>query len=441
MRTRALACLFCLLFPAFVAEGKLSVLAPEPDWPSLERYQRSISSEEFELAIRRFYSRDGAFFKYYQATSESGTVYRDEAKTQPLWTVQFVTDKTPKNPFLDDFFVTHRLSPEPGQPLHGLTICLDPGHIGGKWADVEERCFKIGNGPLVEEGELNMTVCHHIASLLEKAGAKVVWTKQDGEPVTPKRAKDFEAESILFLSEQEPKAVSSRYRSKILEKLGMAAELLFYRADEIRARAALVNYELKPDLTLCVHHNAAPWTRRRKRLYNCNRLVLFVHGSYTPEELECDDHKFHLVRKALEQSTPQEIALAESIAKQMQSVWGWPPENYTDGGIMCRVSDSPYVFARNLLANRLYKGPTVFIEGPYMNDKGVYPRIIAGDYEGEKIIQGKSCRSIFREYAEIVASGVIDYYSSSAADLAREGNLQPFPQEEKQVEKKGLFSP
>ncbi|MFH1066558.1 MAG: hypothetical protein V1746_01455, partial [bacterium] len=344
---------------------------------------------------------------------------------------------TKKNPFREDFFITRRLNPTPEQPLRGLTICLDPGHIDGKWADMEERSFKIGNGPIVAEGELNMTVCRHLASLLEKAGAKVVWTKQNAEPVTPLRPKNFEAEAVSFLLEQKPKILSSRYQSEILKKLREASELLFYRAAEIRARADRVNHELKPDLTLCIHHNAAPWKRRRKRLYHCNKLLLFVHGSYMPEELAYSDHKFHLVRKALEQSTPKEIAIAEAIARQMQSVWGWPPQNYDDEKTVCRVSDSPYVWARNLLANRLYDGPTVFVEGPYMNDKGIYPRLIAGDYEGEKMIKEKKYRSIFREYAEVVAGGVINYYSRSAMGLFY---VEPLPKT-KPVEEKGLFSP
>ena len=29
-------------------------------------------------------------------------------------------------------------------PLSGLKIALDPGHIGGEWAKMEERWFKVG---------------------------------------------------------------------------------------------------------------------------------------------------------------------------------------------------------------------------------------------------------------------------------------------------------
>jgi hypothetical protein len=45
-----------------------------------------------------------------------------------------------------------------------------------------------------------------------------------------------------------------------------------------------------------------------------------------------------------------------------------------------------------------------------MNSKDVFARIQAGDYEGTRNINGVERKSIFREYADSVAEGLVDYY-------------------------------
>jgi hypothetical protein len=45
-----------------------------------------------------------------------------------------------------------------------------------------------------------------------------------------------------------------------------------------------------------------------------------------------------------------------------------------------------------------------------MNGKDVFARIQAGDYEGTRNINGVERKSIFREYADSVADGLVDYY-------------------------------
>jgi hypothetical protein len=48
-----------------------------------------------------------------------------------------------------------------------------------------------------------------------------------------------------------------------------------------------------------------------------------------------------------------------------------------------------------------------------MNSKDVFARIQAGDYEGTRNINGIERKSIFREYADSVADGLVDYYSKA----------------------------
>lgn len=396
------------------SESRHALTTPEqPRWRELDSHQHTLTREEFESALEKIYSPHGAFQKYITVSPEKVIIYNDLEKTKPLWTYYFATEKYRRPPWKQE--LSTKLSRELRgasweQPLKGLTICLDPGHIGGEWANIEERYFRIRRDEPIVEGELNMVTCRHTAKLLEQAGARVVWTKEEYEPATDLRPDDFNVEGIEFFLKIQKRRINYRRKKRLREQLRLSREMIFYRSSEITARAERVNQELRPDLTICVHFNAAPWRYRRKRLLKgVNKLILFVHGSYHPEEVKYDKHKFHLMRKMLEKSSDEEISAAEAIARQMHAVWGWSAQKY-DTRFANRVSENPYVWSRNLIANRLYDGPVVFVEGPFMNDRAIYPRLKAGDYDGEKKINGKMYKSIFREYAQIIADGIIHHY-------------------------------
>ena len=69
------------------------------------------------------------------------------------------------------------------------------------------------------------------------------------------------------------------------------------------------------------------------------------------------------------------------------------------------------MYARNLLANRLYKAPVVFLEPYVMNSSPVWKRVQMGDYRGLKSVDGESVPSLMSEYASGVAQGLVRYYS------------------------------
>ena len=63
--------------------------------------------------------------------------------------------------------------------LSGLKIALDPGHIGGEWAKMEERWFKMGDTPPVEEGEMTLRVAKMLAPKLRALGARVSFVRAE----------------------------------------------------------------------------------------------------------------------------------------------------------------------------------------------------------------------------------------------------------------------
>ncbi len=302
-------------------------------------------------------------------------------------------------------------------PLTGFHIALDPGHLGGNWAKMEERWFQIKKEPPIQEGDMTLQVARLLAPRLESLGAKVSFVRATSEPLTPYRPSDFREIALQVLHRAgvaEPREDFDGPADPEKEKsIRWQEELLFYRNSEIRRRASFVNYRLQPDLVLCLHFNAEPWgDPASPSLVAKNHLHLLVNGSYLPEEIELDDERCEMLHKLLSRAFPEELDLAETIALAMAKKTGLPPYHYTTGNVT-PVGTSGYVYARNLMATRLYRCPTAYLEPYVMNSREVFTRVEAGDYEGEKEVAGKKQPSIFREYVDGVVAGVVTYFEKT----------------------------
>ncbi|HEY8966084.1 MAG TPA: hypothetical protein VIM58_06555, partial [Candidatus Methylacidiphilales bacterium] len=392
---------------------------PVPDWTRLEPRQETVTRAEFETALKTLYTPDSdayrRFLSYADLSDAAVVFYADRQKTVPRFKLRFAASpEAKKAPPL----ALPKLAADPARPLANLVVCLDPGHIGGDWAKMEERYFQVGDDPPILEARLTLAACRHAAAALEAAGATVLWTKTKEEPVTNRRPDEMRQEAIDILKDGSDKPLL--FPPDLLEKkIRVTAEKLFYRTEEIEARAAkIAAMKPRPNLTLCVHFNAAPWgDPGHPRLVPQSRLVVFVHGQYGADEVEYEDERYGLVSKILEQSAGVELAVAEKVAASLDAEWHVLPEEYKDWPSVRRAGVHPYIYARNLLANRAYPGPVVFIEGPYMNADDFYPRLIAGDYEGTRLVAGKEQRSVFAEFGEAIARGVIDYVKGAGATL------------------------
>ena len=381
-RTRFLA-----LFLASLGNTALAA-----DWSTLEHYQQTISRAEFDTLVANVYCPSGALTNYLTFTTNSVSVFSTTAKTNPpLFALRFSSSASSSN----------------SHPLSLKRIALDPGHIGGAWARMEERFFERGKDRPVQEAELNLMVARLLKARLEAMGAQVFLTKDNFDPVTDKRPQDFQAQA-----EQEIRA-STRFdafpplerEATFDDAVRKRAELIFYRSSEIAARANLLNEKIKPDLTICLHVNAVEWDECHN-LVDDDRLVVFVHGNYLASELKDDDQKLRLLEKLLDRSYPTELTVAEALATALANATKLPPVEYGPNSGSVHVSDNPYVFARNLAANRLVNGPVVFLEPYYQNNRLVYQRIQMGDYEGLRDVDGTPMKSIFREYADAVVEGL-----------------------------------
>jgi len=411
---------FCFLTPvlAGLAAENLGVLGAHPRWSVLEHYQETITRDEFAHLIYDVYCTHGFAPDLIELNTDTARILTNR-ESQNFFTLRFAKDDAQRNPVPR---LWHSVKSLPlanrNKPLSGLRIALDPGHLGGEWAKMEERWFQVGNTQPVQEGDLTLKVARLLAPRLRELGAKVFFVRNRNEPVAAKRPDDFRelARKILIRNGvPQPRVdVLDPNDPEKEQTIRWQSEILFYRYSEIRRRAALVNFKLHPDLVLCLHFNAEGWgDPNNPTLTDINHLHLLVNGSYLQQELEFDDERFEMIRRLLSRAYDEELPLADTIAGAMARETQLPPYQYPTTNSTTKVGTSGYVYARNLLATRLYRCPVVYCEPYVMNSKDAFARIQAGDYEGTRNINGIERKSIFREYADNVADGLLEYYSKA----------------------------
>ncbi len=377
----------------------LSLLAEVPDWQTLDQYQHTITRTDFETLLTQIFTTDDTWKQFITIGENHAEILTSSDPTEPPFRLNFATPGK-SLPAPRHWQTTDSLPiPSLEKPLANLHIAIDPGHIGGEWAKLEERWFQIGDGTPVMEGEMTLRVAKLLKPMLEDLGAKVSLVRKTTDPVTPLRP-----ESLKELA-----AESAADDPASLRKF---AEKLFYRTAEIRARADLVNHILKPDLVLCLHFNAAGWgDPNEPTLVPNTHFHILLNGAYTGDEVRLADQRFAMLEKLLQRTHSEEALVGKTVADTFAEISKLPPYIYPVAGLNVRtVEGSPYLYARNLLANRLYDCPVIFMEPYVMNSTYDYARIQAGDYEGTKEINGELLPSIFREYATALATGLAKHY-------------------------------
>src|SRR5437764_15165350 len=419
IRASAFLLLVSLAFPAISrAADNLGVLGSKPKWEVLENYQRTITHDEFVRLLNDVYCTHGFAPDLIKIDNDTAEILINR-ESQKVFTLHFAPDAESKARVPRLWRPAKSLpAAKPSKPLAGLRIALDPGHLGGQWAKMEERWFKFGDTKPVTEGDLTLRVSRMLALRLRKLGATVLFVRNSTDPVTAKRPGDFKelARKILIkngLPQPRPDVLDPKDPEK--EKtIRWQSEMLFYRYSEIRRRAVLVNAKLHPDLVVCLHFNAEGWgDPSNPTLIDNNHLHLLVTGSYLQDELDHDDERFEMIRRLLSRAYDEELALADTVATSMAKATGLPAYQYPTTLTTTKVGSTGYVYARNLLATRLYRCPVVYCEPYVMNSKDGFARIQAGDYEGTKEINAVARKSIFREYADSVAEGLAEYYRNA----------------------------
>ncbi len=373
----------------------LSMMAEVPDWSVLDAYQQSITRSDFEQLLAGVYTAGDGWSEWIRIDEQSAEV-RTYGDAQ--WRLVFgeVSRDLPQARY---WRTREELPAAPvGRPLQGLHVAIDPGHIGGEWARIEERWLQVGDGVPICEGDMTLLVAQLLRTRLEGLGAKVSLVRDRAEPVTDLRPEDFMTQALA--EQADP------------DKARRLAERWFYRTAEIHARAKRVNETIRPDLVLCLHFNADAWgDPENPQLSEKSHVHLLVHGGYGDDELAFEDQRHALLSRLLSRSHREEVAVGAEVCEVFKEATKLPPFQYSPTyPYVSPVEGHSCLWARNLLANRLYDCPVMFLEPYVMNSKPDYPRMQAGDYVGLREVAGVKQVSIFREYAEVVCAGLVRHY-------------------------------
>jgi len=380
----------------------LTDLAPLPDWQRLDAYQHSITRGEFTRLLENVFTVSPAWKQVIEIEQDRASIRTGQANT--WYRLAFADPALAAAPIARYWKpASARETVAPEQPLAGVHVAIDAGHIGGDFAHIEERWFQIGEGLPVTEGDMTLRVAHLLKPRLEALGAAVTLVRENSEPVTKAVPETF----IDLASQQLGGAEAGDPRAQLL------AQRLFYRTSEIRARAKLVNEVIRPDLVLCLHFNAEGWgpDPANPVLSPKNHFHTLVNGAYTDDEVLMPDQRFEMMLKILQDTHAEETALAMPVVASFFTTTQLPAYRYEPTSSRARnIADNPYIWARNLLANRIYECPVVYLEPYVMNSSEVHARVQAGDYDGLRDFNGRRLPSLYREYADAVTAGLRQRY-------------------------------
>ncbi len=372
----------------------ISELSEDPKWSKLAEVKSELTAAEFEDKLKRYFVVGDVWKEelslsadaLYDKSGEQLYAFGQSEGVSRYWRTK------------------EELGVRSGErALEGIKVTLDPGHIGGKCAKMEERWFVIGDSLPVMEGEMALLVAQLIKPQLEALGAIVTLTRGENKPVARFRSPHYQAlaKAKVEALDLDP-ALTELY-----------AEKMFYRTAEIRARAVKVNERFQPDLVVALHFNAEAWgDPNDPKLVTNNHFHILLNGAYTEGEVRKADQRYEMIERILEGTIDEEIELSASFVKAFQTETQLPPYQYEPNSRRAKpVDEEGYVWARNLLANRLFSCPTIFLEPYIMNSQEVFNRVQLGDYKGTKEVNGELRKSIFREYADAVVLGIEQYYT------------------------------
>jgi N-acetylmuramoyl-L-alanine amidase len=295
------------------------------------------------------------------------------------------------------------------RPLTGLHLALDPGHIGGAWAEWEGRHFRISEEDFwVREGELVLEVAQQIRARLISLGAEVTLLRESLQPINPKGfdyyLKRAAAEITL------PTEVSLQEQLEHVQAVRNRALRLAIIIGELAERARVVNQVIRPDALISLHINAAPWPKGPTlQLVDSDHAHVLIFGCLSEDELASPRQQAQLARKLMNGSPAIEARLGAALGTALAKATGLPPSDYNGRNAIRINTEVPHLWARNLMLLRLVDCPTVLMEPYIANGRTSYARIQKA-LRARKYNQPLEKNDILIEYTDAVVAGVLRVY-------------------------------
>jgi len=398
-----------------------AVLLADPsaaDWKSLEEFSGTLTRAQFEQRLHEVFDPHGGLLPFLLITDQSVSIYDSPMKTgAPLATITFAS--SPETCLAGPRYFRPPDAFRHGVerfPLAGVRIVIEPADIGGDWGKLEDRSTIYPGYGRIQEGDLTLLVGKVLEAKLRALGADVYITREGTQPISGIEMADVERIAGSVIS-QRPYRLPEAFRKRAgymsasnPAYVKVASQFLLTKNLETLSRAENSRRRFRADLTIVLQFDATPRSCHA-RLTDINRNIFFVEGAYTASELGNDScQRWKLLTKLLQNVTPTERLVATNIARSFEDATGYPPVLYGDTAVTRAVGDTPYVVARNLAFNREHDGPVVITEPYFMNQRVTLLRILAGDYPGIEFVAGQMRESIFREYADAIARGLVNAY-------------------------------
>ena len=295
------------------------------------------------------------------------------------------------------------------QPFTSLHLALDPGHVGGIWAELEWRNFRISKEDhWVREGELVLEVAQRIRTRLTRLGAKVTLLREDYQPINPKTFIDYWP--LAAAEKMPPTELSLKVQlDHALAVRNRAIHMAIVRG-EIAERARLVNEVIQPDALISLHINAAAWPDGdTEQVVDSDHAHVLIFGCLSEAELASPRQQLRLVEKLSNGSGSVEAHLGAALGSALVEATGLPASNYLGRNAIRILPEVPSLWARNLMLLRLVDCPTVLMEPYISNSQSSYARIQKA-LSAREYHEPLPADDILVEYADAVVTGVLRTY-------------------------------
>jgi len=393
------------------------------DFRDFDCYQETVSRNYVEEKIANYLQHDSELENFYKITDDAISVFaspEDKINKNPEYILRFGSKSNSKCP---KKFTTNFNS---DKPLSGLKIAIDPGHLGGGMAIIEERFIDMAvtgekNIRLqFDEGTLALFTAKIIKGYLSQIGANVLVTKEEpGQSVynlsftewcknefgincDSDWLSDANQEKILARFTQAQKnIISNAHENKIL-RLKQILFRGFYNNLDLKARAEKIN-AFNPDLTVIIHYNAHGGSND---IATANYNMTFIPGSFLKNELSNKVARYEFVRLLVTNDFEESLKLSECIVKNMQAVlFDVPLMNsflYSDATIIAQSG----IYCRNLALTRLIHGPLCYGETLIQNNLDEAKRLAQKDFD----FNGTKLPPRIIEVARAYFQGICEYF-------------------------------
>lgn len=316
------------------------------------------------------------------------------------------------------------------EPLKGLRIALDPGHMGGKFWDQKTGKYVRTKDGYVSEGVIALQTCLLLGEELKKLGAEVLLTRDELDAVAEEKLEQYVIkpyaelevlnntdspwfDALLASQPLGPKLLAAAAKNAQIKNLYSQSQrdkYFIFRVD-LSARARKIN-AFKPHLTLVVHFDAS----HGDRTYNGANIVRgYVAGNFMNGEVASRETRFQALSSALNghrfvESSVFTAAVVGGIAEATGIKVLRSPEDYQ----AIKVGDG--VYARNLALNRLVsEGVMTYVEVMHYDHTPEFRRLAVNDrhvtINGKKIDYSSRLDDIVDGFKK----GILDYVGSKAS--------------------------